>query len=57
MTKNDKLSPLAQPAGSDSDEPQLDRGPLDIQLWRLLLYVVLAVAVLFLLEQAGIFGV
>jgi len=57
MTEDHESSPPASPAGPDSGKPQLDKDLLSIPLWRLLLYVVLAIAVLFLLEQTGILGV
>jgi hypothetical protein len=64
VTENHESSTPASPAGPDSGRPQLDKGLLAIPLWRLSLYVVLAIAVLFLLEiavlflleQTGIFG-
>jgi hypothetical protein len=57
VTENHESATTSPTAGADSGEPQLDKGLLTVPLWRLLLYVVLAIGVLVLLEQTGIFGV
>ena len=45
------------PADPTGERPQLDkRGLLNVSVWWLLLWIVLAIAALVLAEQLGIFG-
>jgi len=43
-------------AESDAQRPRLDKGLLDVSIWWVLLWLLVAVAVLWLTEYLGIFG-
>jgi hypothetical protein len=43
-------------AESDAQRPRLDKGLLEVSIWWVLLWLLVAVAVLWLTEYLGIFG-